>query len=67
MHEEKTKYIFDTNLAEHTFRTKNSNVLPFCKGSLAHGQANWTVFSEITIFEDYCRILNATEWAAAVA
>ena len=66
MHEEKTKYIFDTNLAEHKFRTKRSIVVPFCRGPLAHWQANWTVFSEIIIFEDYCHILNVTEWVAAV-
>jgi len=66
MHEEKTKYIFDSNSAKRTFRTKRSIVVPICTESLAHGQAHWTVLSEITIFEGYCRILNATGWAAAV-
>ena len=49
MHEEKAKYILDTNSAKHTFRTKRF-IVPICTGSLAHGQAHWTVLSEITIY-----------------
>jgi hypothetical protein len=65
MHEEKTKYIFDTNSAKRTFRTKRSFVVPICTESLAHGLVHWTVLSEITVFEDNCRIMSATGWAAA--
>jgi hypothetical protein len=66
MHEEKTKYILDTYSAKRTFRTKRSIVVPICTESLAHAQVHWTVLSEITVFEDYCRIMSATGWAAAV-